>query len=92
MKMAFVVYFVGVSVLALSGTTAYSDERSAGDGKGLFEKKCGGCHTLRRSTSKRKTTREWQRTVLRMKNAIGVAITDQEAKEIIEYLSENYGV
>ncbi|HET6364158.1 MAG: c-type cytochrome, partial [Nitrospirota bacterium] len=59
------------------------------DAKGLFEKKCGTCHTLGRSTSEKRTAREWQRTVLRMKNAMGAAITDQEASAIIEYLAKN---
>lgn len=67
------------------------DEGPAIDAKGLFEKKCGTCHTLKRSTSGKKTAREWQRTVLRMKNAMGAAITEPEARAIIEYLSKNYG-
>ena len=91
MKKVLVASLLAVSALVVSGTAAYSAEGSAGDAKGLFEKKCGTCHTLGRSTSEKRTAREWQRTVLRMKNAMGAAITDQEASEIIEYLLKNYG-
>ncbi len=90
-KAFFAASFLAVSVLVVSGATAYSAEGPDENAKGLFERKCGTCHTLKRSTSEKRTAREWQRTVLRMKNAMGARITDQEAKEIIEYLSKNYG-
>lgn len=77
--------------MIVTGTAAYSAEGAAGDAKGLFEMKCGTCHTLGRSTSEKRTAREWQRTVLRMKNAMGAAITDEEAIAIIDYLAKNYG-
>jgi cytochrome c5 len=58
-------------------------------GKTLFESKCGKCHSIDRSKSKKKTKDEWATTVLRMKQN-GATITDDEAKLIINYLSDTY--
>lgn len=91
MKKGFVAFVAGIVVAAFSGAASFGDEGPAIDAKGLFEKKCGTCHTLKRSTAEKKTAREWQRTVLRMKNAMGAAVTEEEARAIIEYLSKNYG-
>ena len=86
-----IVSLVGVSAWVISGAAAFSAERSAGDVKALFEQKCSTCHTVTRSTSQMKTAREWERTVLRMKNVNGASVTDQEARMIIEYLVKNHG-
>lgn len=64
---------------------------SKADAKALFEKKCIQCHTLDRATTTKKTQAEWKDTVMRMKNVNGAPITDEQAKTIIEYLTENYG-
>jgi cytochrome c5 len=64
-------------------------EKVGNDGKTLFESNCGKCHNLDRPKSKKKTNTEWETTVLRMKQK-GMAITDDEAKIIINYLSEIY--
>jgi len=59
--------------------------------KELFEKKCSACHKTDRATSKKKTQKEWETTVMRMINARGAQISDAEAKIIIDYLTANYG-
>lgn len=64
-------------------------EKVGNNGKTLFENNCGECHNLDRPESKKKTKDEWETTVLRMKQN-GAAITDDEAKIIINYLSEIY--
>jgi mono/diheme cytochrome c family protein len=59
------------------------------EGQTLFESNCGKCHSLDKATSKKKTPDAWATTVLRMmKN--GATITDDEAKLIMDYLSETY--
>ena len=85
------VYVLAIAVLAVSGTSVFSSEKLKVDTKAIFEQKCSICHDLDRSKSKRKTSKEWERTVMRMKNAHGCPITDREAKNIIDYLSQNYG-
>jgi cytochrome c5 len=86
-----IAFLAGGIAWVVSGTAAFSAERSAGEVKELFEQKCGTCHALSRSTSLKKTAREWQRTVSRMKNSLGAQLTDQEATAIVEYLSKNHG-
>lgn len=63
----------------------------AEEGKGLFEKKCGLCHPTSRATAKKKSIKEWKKTVMRMKNINRAPINEKEADLIINYLAENYG-
>jgi mono/diheme cytochrome c family protein len=86
-----VVSLAGMCALVLSGVAVDGADKSEGATKDLFEKRCGACHSVSRATSEKKTAREWERTVLRMKNSLGARLTDQEAKAIIEYLSKNHG-
>lgn len=78
-------------IVVIASEAAYGADKPAGDAQGLFEQKCNSCHSMSRATSQKKTAREWERTVLRMKNANGAPISDQEAKTIIDYLSKKYG-
>jgi cytochrome c5 len=68
-----------------------SDPEGTMDGEKLFETKCSICHTIERPKSKKKTKAEWETTVMRMKNKNGCPVSDEEAKAIIDYLSEKYG-
>jgi cytochrome c5 len=85
-----VVILAAISVVVFSGTSVSGADKTAGNAKRLFEMKCSACHGLDRATSQRKTSQEWERTVLRMKDSLGAPLTDQEARTIIEYLSKNY--
>jgi mono/diheme cytochrome c family protein len=86
-----IISLMGISAFVLSGVSVVGAGKSEGATKDLFEKKCGTCHTVNRSTSQQKTARAWERTVLRMKNVHGAAITDEEARAIVEYLAQNHG-
>jgi len=77
----------GLLFIVFSVTFVYSAE----DAKALFEKKCSVCHGSDRPKSKQKTAGEWQTTVMRMKYVNGCAITNEEAKIIIDYLTKTYG-
>ena len=77
----------GLLFIVFSVTFVYSAE----DAKALFEKKCSVCHGSDRPKSKQKTVGEWQTTVMRMKDVNGCAITNEEAKIIIDYLTKTYG-
>ncbi|GAB4409319.1 MAG: hypothetical protein OHK0032_04870 [Thermodesulfovibrionales bacterium] len=59
------------------------------DVKALLEQKCSICHSIERPKSQRKTPKQWDDTVMRMREN-GCPITDDEAREIIDYLSNNY--
>ncbi len=60
------------------------------DAKTLFEQKCGSCHSINKATSKNKTEKGWLSTVQKMKKK-GAAVNDEEVKDIVEYLTKNYG-
>lgn len=87
MKTRLILLTTGVFFLATAWCAAAQKE--APPGKALFENSCGKCHSLDRPKSKKKTTEEWETTVLRMKKG-GAPITDDEAKLIVNYLSETY--
>jgi len=85
------VVFLGIVLLVVASEAAYGADEPAGNAQNIFEQKCSTCHSLGQATSQKKTSREWERTVLRMKNANGAPVNDQDAKAIIDYLSKNYG-
>ncbi|MCL5061887.1 MAG: photosystem P840 reaction-center cytochrome c-551 [Nitrospiraceae bacterium] len=84
------VSILGITFLVVSGMSVSSAEKPKVDAKALFEQKCSTCHSIDRPKSKKKTAKEWESTVMRMKNVNGCPITDEEAKIIIDYLSKNY--
>lgn len=63
---------------------------NGGAGKQLFEGACGACHDLTVSTDQRKSHDDWQATVTRMVGS-GAPLNDQEAAQVVEYLSKNFG-
>jgi hypothetical protein len=85
------VYLLVIVFLTVSGMPIYSAEESKADAKALFEQKCCTCHSIEISKSKKKTSNEWESTVIRMKDVNGAPITNDEAKDIIDYLSKHYG-
>jgi hypothetical protein len=84
----------GIIFLAVSGIPVYSANETkidVKDARTVFESKCSVCHKLEKTTSKSKTSTEWEKTIKRMIEARGAKITDEEAKIIKDYLAENYG-
>jgi len=70
--------------IALAGGSMSPDPAS------LYEKKCSICHVIERSNSKKKSEKNWRKTVMRMKKN-GAPITDEEAEIIIRHLADTYG-
>ena len=62
-----------------------------GSAKGLFESKCGSCHSVEKPKSQKKTKEEWETTVMRMKTVHMAPISRKEATAIIDYLTTHYG-
>ncbi|MBA4419166.1 MAG: hypothetical protein C0392_14855 [Syntrophus sp. (in: bacteria)] len=87
------IYILTAFFLVASGTVVQGAEEQKLDGKALFEGKCAICHKLDRTTSKKKTPADWEKTVLRMKkkNPEKAPISVMEAKAIIDYLAQNHG-
>jgi mono/diheme cytochrome c family protein len=90
MKRFFVV-LVATGFLAGTIVPALGADKAAPDTKALFESKCSACHGSDRPKGKKKDLKEWETTVLRMKDKKNAAFSDDEAKAIIEYLAKNYG-
>jgi hypothetical protein len=57
----------------------------------LLEERCTQCHTLAPVEVARKTRQEWEATVYRMIGK-GTRLNDEEARQVIEFLSDTYGV
>jgi hypothetical protein len=83
-RVAFVVVLVMVSMIAvMAGCADKSPEE-------LVEERCSECHALTTVKVARKTHDEWEATVERMVE-LGARLSDQQAEEVVDYLSETYG-
>ena len=81
---------IGLSLFPLFGVDR-SGHASGTHAKILFEEKCSMCHSIERPKSQTKTRKDWETTVMRMRNVHDGPITSEEAQMIIEYLAEHYG-
>ena len=72
-------------------TKSQSTEPSLPDGAGkdLVMRACVKCHNLKIITTKRASEEEWTRSVDNMVNR-GAVLSDDEADEVIDYLSHNF--
>lgn len=70
---------------------AGADGKGTLDGKTLFEKKCGACHGLSVTTTRREWKPEWREIVNRMVRKRDGWISGEEAAAIVDYLGSEYG-
>ena len=69
----------------------FDPELAPGEGKETFEIYCGTCHTPRYITSQAPLPAAmWAAEVEKMRKTFGAAIPDDDAKKIVQYLSEHY--
>ncbi len=61
-----------------------------GHGKDVVMRACVKCHNLKVITTKRASEEEWATSVDNMINR-GAELSDDEADEVINYLSKNFG-
>lgn len=78
------------ALFLLSGS-AFAAEPAQGPGKALLEAKCSACHPVSRPLGKNKDRDGWTATVTRMQKVNKCPITDEEAKQIIDYLVAERG-
>ena len=57
--------------------------------KATFEQVCSGCHEAALATDLRNTRRGWEQVVDRM-FGFGMAASDEQVKEVVDYLATNY--
>jgi sulfite dehydrogenase (cytochrome) subunit B len=63
-----------------------------GEGRDLTVGRCIICHSVEYipANAPAMDRAAWQKTIQKMKDRFGAPITDEEAKQILEYLSANY--
>ena len=90
--------FVMIVAFACAGVTAAdAGEKPVvlkpGPGLDKVEGNCGGCHSLDYipMNSPFLNAAEWNAEVTKMIKAFGAPIDDADAKEIVDYLTKNYG-
>jgi len=62
-----------------------------GEGKALFEQKCGVCHGLDRATARTETKEKWTSIIKEMQGKRGDWISDEDAARILDYLTSTHG-
>ena len=62
-----------------------------GPGRAVFQRTCSACHSLTVVTSQRLSSSGWENVVDNMVSR-GASGTPDELKEIVRYLTANYGV
>ena len=85
------------SLLLAAGIVIAAEQRVAlkdGPGRDKVEANCTACHSLDyilgNSPFMNRTV--WDAEVTKMIKALGAPISDADAKEIVDYLTKNYGV
>ena len=82
-------YFYGLILCLAAPAIAPSLVSAEEHGAALLEERCSGCHPTSITTSRKKTPKQWQATVKRMKHK-GDRLTDAEMKALVDYLSETF--
>jgi hypothetical protein len=78
-----------LGLVALIVTSGWGCSRKSPEA--LVEERCATCHRLTTVKVARKTRQEWEATVSRMVE-LGARLSNQQAREVIDYLSNTYGV
>lgn len=69
---------------------AQAQQPAAGNGREIFARVCGACHSTELATSSRRTRQQWLQTVGQMRRR-GAAGSDEEFLAVVDYLSAHYG-
>ena len=91
MNLAFGVIALSVSAAAVAAGAEDSQLKDA-PGRDLTVDRCIVCHSVEYipSNAPAMNRAAWQKTIQKMRERFGAPITDEEAKEILEYLDANY--
>jgi sulfite dehydrogenase (cytochrome) subunit B len=77
---------------APSAAAAEVTQLRAGEGHDLTERSCNICHSVEYipANAPAMDRGAWQKTIQKMKDRFGAPITDQDAKQILDYLAAIY--
>jgi len=82
----------GASALLWGAGAEESVQLKDAPGRDLTTGRCIICHSLEYipSNAPAMNRAAWQKTILKMKDRLGAPITDEEAKQILDYLDGSY--
>jgi mono/diheme cytochrome c family protein len=82
----------GASALLWAAGAEESVQLKDAPGRDLTTGRCIICHSLEYipSNAPAMNRAAWQKTILKMKDRFGAPITDEEAKQILDYLDSSY--
>jgi sulfite dehydrogenase (cytochrome) subunit B len=82
----------GASALLWGAGSEESVQLKDAPGRDLTTGRCIICHSLEYipSNAPAMNRAAWQKTILKMKDRFGAPITDEEAKQILDYLDASY--
>jgi mono/diheme cytochrome c family protein len=90
----------GICALAGAGSVAWATDAAGeetlqltdGPGRDLASQRCAICHSLDYipSSAPAMDRAAWQKTIQKMRERFGAPVTDDEARQILEYLAGNY--
>ena len=83
------VYFYSLTLCLVASTMQPPLILAQVDGAVLLEERCSGCHPSSLTKSKKKTAKQWQATVSRMKHR-GARLMEAEMQTLVDYLSEMF--
>ena len=88
-----IVFFVSGCSKKEEPKTVPSEQAVAamGEGKTLFEQKCGVCHGLDRATARTETKEKWAAIIKEMQGKREGWISDDDAARVLDYLTSTYG-
>jgi mono/diheme cytochrome c family protein len=86
----------GAAIAAAAGAAEAPGEESLqlkeGPGREMLSQRCAICHSLDYIPSNAPALDRagWQKTIQKMRDRFGAPVTDDEARQILEYLAANY--
>jgi len=89
---------IQLTVALMAAATAYAEEKAVplmeARGQQVVEGNCGFCHSLDylRTNSPFLDRKGWQAEVNKMIGVFGAAVTPDDAKMVVDYLTKNYGI
>lgn len=81
-----------ISDAARAGSPEELTQLNEGSGRDLTVARCIVCHSLEYipSNAPAMNRAAWQKTIQKMRDRFGAPITDDEARQILDYLATNY--
>jgi len=86
-------FLIALGLSSIVPRAAAEPEAAAGEGRELFLARCSVCHSIDyiEMHARFGTRTLWKASVAKMRNAFKAPISDDEARQLVDYLQRNYG-